>query len=101
MIEMRPYIQFNKGYYYILTIIDVLSKHAWALKTKKENEMATAIAKIIRDDKRCPKNLQTDMGKEFYNTNVQKLLKKHNINHYSVTKESVVERFNCILKNDR
>ena len=45
--------------------------------------MTTAIAKIIQDDKRCPKNLQTDMGKEFYNANVQKFLKKHNITHYS------------------
>jgi len=41
------------------------------------------IAKIIRDDERCPKNLQTDRGKEFYNANVQKLLKKFGINHYS------------------
>ncbi|KYN06409.1 hypothetical protein ALC62_02645 [Cyphomyrmex costatus] len=65
---MRPYTRFNKGYHYILTVIDVLSKHAWALplKTKSGNKMATAIAKIIRGDGRCPKNLQTDMGKEFY-----------------------------------
>ena len=60
----------------------MLSKHACAvpLKTKNGNKMATAIAKIIRDDRRYPKNLQTNMGKEFYRTNVQKLLKKHNIN---------------------
>ena len=60
------------------------------------------IAKIIRDDERCPKNLQIDMGKEFYNANVQKFLKKH-INHYStysIMKASVVERFNRMLKND-
>jgi len=82
---MRPYTRFNKGYHYILTIIDVLSKYAWAvsLKTKNGNDIATVIAKIIRDDERCPKNLQTDRGKEFYNANVQKLLKKHGINHYS------------------
>jgi len=42
--------------------------------------MVTAIAKIIRDDRRCPKNLQINMEKEFYNTNV--FLKKYNINHY-------------------
>jgi len=63
----------------------------------------TAIAKIIQDDERCPKNLQIDMEKEFYNTNVQKLLKKHDINHYStyfIMKASVVEGFNCTLKND-
>ena len=45
--------------------------------------MTTAIAKIIRVDGRCPKNLQTDMGKEFYNANVQELLKKHNMYNYS------------------
>jgi len=57
----------------------VLSKYAWAvpLKTKSGNEMASAIAKIIRDDGKYLKNLQTNMGKEFYNANVQKLLKKH------------------------
>jgi len=105
LVEMRPYTRFNRGYYYILTVIDVLSKYAWAvpLKSKSGNDVATVIAKIIRDDKRCPKNLQTDRGKEFYNANVLKLLKKHGINHYStysVMKASVVERFNRTLKND-
>jgi len=105
LVEMRPYTRFNGGYHYILTIIDVLSKYAWAvpLKSKSGNDVATVIAKIIRDDERCPKNLQTDRGKEFYNANVQKLLKKHGINHYStysVMKASVVERFNRTLKND-
>ena len=43
------------------------------------------------------------MGKEFYNTDVQKILKKHDVNHYftySTLKASVVERFNRTLKND-
>ena len=105
VVEMRPYARYNKSYNYILTVIDVLSKYAWALplKTKSGNEMVDAIAKIIRDDRRCPKNLQTDMGKEFYNANVQKLLKEYNINHYStysVMKASIVERFNRTLKNN-
>jgi len=79
---MRPYTRFNRGYYYILTVIDVLSKYAWAvpLKSKSKNDVSLVIAKIIRDDERCPK--KTDRGKEFYNANVQKLLKKHDINHY-------------------
>ncbi|XP_077256598.1 uncharacterized protein LOC143894301 [Temnothorax americanus] len=37
------------------------------------------------------------MGKEFYNTDVQRFVRKHDINHYStysVLKASVVERFN-------
>ena len=69
-------------------------------RSKQRNEMATAIAKIIRDDRRYPEDLQTDIytGKEFYNI---KLLKKHNINYYSIysiMKASVVKRFNRIEK---
>ncbi|KAL6417846.1 hypothetical protein ACFW04_014333 [Cataglyphis niger] len=74
-----------QGYNYILTVIDVFSKYAWTvpLKSKSGNEMSETIATIIRDNGRCPKNFQTDRGKEFYNANVQKLIKIHNINHYS------------------
>jgi len=61
------------------------------------------IAKIIRDDGRCLKNLQTDMGKEFYNAKT--LEKIQYIYHYSTlsslfSKTSVVERFYRTLKND-
>jgi len=41
------------------------------------------------------------MGKEFYNSDVQRLVKKHDINHYStysVMKASVVEWFNRMLR---
>lgn len=105
IVEMRPYSRFNRGYHYILTVIDVLSKYAWAvpLKSKGGSETADAIAEIIRDSERRPKNMQTDKGKEFYNADVQRLVKKHGINHYStysVLKASVVERFNRTLKND-
>jgi len=30
IVEMHPYSRFNKGYHYILIVIDVLSKYAWA-----------------------------------------------------------------------
>jgi len=43
------------------------------------------------------------MGKKFYNADVQRLVKKHGINHYltySVLKALVVEQFNRTLKND-
>ncbi|XP_077282729.1 uncharacterized protein LOC143908795 [Temnothorax americanus] len=102
VVEMRPYTRFHRGYHYILTVIDVLSKHAWAvpLKTKSGPEVTTAIAKIIRDGGRCPKNLQTDKGKEFYNTNVQKLLKKHNINHYSTYSTTEVFRIVKVQKTN-
>ena len=103
IVEMRPYSRLNRGNNYILTVIDTLSKFAWAapLKSKSGRETADVIAKIIQKSGRCPRNLQTDMGKEFYNVDVQKVLKKHDINHYStysVMKASIVERWNRTLK---
>jgi len=43
--------------------------------------------------------IYTDREKEFYNSDVQKFLKKHNINHYStysILKDSVVEWLNHV-----
>jgi len=70
---MRPYTRFNRGYHYILTVIDVLSKHARAepLKAKSGNEGDRKDQ--IRNDGRCPKDLHTDRGKKFYN----KILQQH------------------------
>jgi len=102
---MHPYSRFNKDCHYILTVIDVLSKYAWSvpLKSKSGSETVNAITEIIRKSGRHLKNLQTDMAKEFYNADVQRPVKKHDINHYStysVMKASVVERFNHMLKDD-
>jgi len=76
------YSGFNRGHHYIL-IIEVLSKYAVSLKSKGGNEMAHAIAKTVRESGRCLKNLQTDMEKEFY-ADMQKILKNHDVNHYSM-----------------
>jgi len=85
IVEMHPYSRFNKGYHYILTVIDVLSKYAWAVPLKsKVRANAIVITEIIRKSGRHPKNLQTDMGKEFYNADVQRLVNKHGINHFYI-----------------
>lgn len=57
--------------------------------------------KIFKDNRRIPKNLLTDDGKEFFNKQFQQLMRINNINHYStysVLKASIVERFNRTLK---
>lgn len=61
--------------------------------------MAAALEPILADNRM--KHLQTDEGKEYYNSVVQALLKKYNVNHYSTYSEkkaSIVERFNRTLK---
>lgn len=104
LVEMRPYSKENKGYNYILMVINAFSKYAWAwpLKSKSATEVTTAMEKILLENpKNIPKNLQTDNGKEFYNGQFKNLMLNYGINHYSTysnLKSSIVERFNRTLK---
>lgn len=103
LVEMIPYAKENKGYRYILVIIDVFSKYVWAepVKSKSSTDIVKATTKILAE-KRIPKNLQTDQGKEFFNKDFKNLMKKYEINHYSVfssKKACVVERVNRTLKS--
>ena len=56
----------NSGFTFVLTIIDVFSHIALALpiKSKSGPKVAAALEKAFRVLK-SPKNLQTDLGKEF------------------------------------
>ncbi len=102
LLEMIPYAKINKGYKYILTIIDVFSRYAWALplKNKSAAEITHALEQLFNI--RTPRHIQTDQGKEFYNSSVSALCKKHKIKHYSVYsqyKAALVERFNGTLRS--
>lgn len=105
LIEMIPFAEQNKEYRYILMVIDVFSKRAWArgLKNKTGQEVTRAMASIFDENpNNIPRNLHTDDGKEFFNQNFQRLLKKHKINHYSTytkMKASIVERLNRTILN--
>ena len=92
----------NRGYRYLLTVADVLSKYAWVepVKAKTGKDVTAAFEKILRQG-RTPRRLQTDDGKEFYNKTFQALMKRKDIDHFSTsgdTKASVIERFNRTLK---
>ena len=92
----------NNGNNFILTVIDLFSRYAWArpLKTKGGKEVAAAFESIFNEG-RIPKRIQTDQGKEFENVHVRKLFRKHNIELFSVKsayKAAMVERFNRTLK---
>lgn len=102
LVEMIPYAKQNKNFKYILTIIDIFSKYSWAItvKTKSSKDVTRAMCKIIESGN-VPKNIQSDKGKEFYNSDFKQLMNRHNINLYSshsILKASIVERFNRTLK---
>lgn len=103
LIDMTKYYKANKGFKYIITVIDVFSKYAWSrpLKTKTSKEVTFAMENILKRG-RVPKNLQSDLGTEFYNSEFKKLMSNYKINHYStysILKANVIERFNRTLKN--
>lgn len=95
-------LKINNGYVYILNVIDIFSKYVWSvpLKTKTGKEVADAFVHIFNTTKRRPKKLHVDRGKEFYNTNVKRVLNSLDIEIYSTQtdkKASIVERFNRTL----
>ena len=97
LIEVINIAKPNRGYRYLLTVVDVFSKYAWVepVKTKSGQDMTTAFEQILkRSQRRQPHKLQTDDGKEFYNKYFQALMKRKNIHHFSTsgdTKACIVE----------
>ena len=93
----------NNGYRFILTVIDIFSRYAWArpLRSKRGEEVAAAFQDIFQEG-RIPKRVQTDQGKEFENRHVLSLFNRYNIELFSVKsayKAALVERFNRTLKH--
>ena len=104
LVDMRYYSRANKGYKYILMIIDVFSKYGWAvpIKNKTGNEIIKAFSNIWGTGQKPPRYLWTDKGKEFDNKPFRQLLKKKNVHLYwteNEEKSSVVERWNRTIKN--
>lgn len=103
LVDMSAYSAQNKGYKFLLTIIDNFSKFAWAVPTKTKNghDITQAMSSILKQ-KRKPRNLHVDQGKEFYNKDFKELMREYDINMYSTfsgMKASICERFNRTLKN--
>ncbi|MCP3664970.1 MAG: transposase family protein [Gammaproteobacteria bacterium] len=105
LVDLQPLAKDNQGYRYLLTVIDVLSKYAWAIPIKNKNGSTVTKAfkdEIIEIDQRKPEQLYTDQGKEFLNRDFKAMTEAEQIHHVTSTsdmKASVVERFNRTLKS--
>ena len=90
---------------YLLTVINVFSKFAWAVAvySKDAKAIAAAFRQVLASaHPRHPRRLQTDKGKEFFNSDFQALMKRHGIQHFATESElkaAVVERFNRTIKS--
>ena len=102
--DMQLISKYNKGIRYLLCVIDIFSKYAWAvpLKDKKGTTIANALQKILDDSKRKPNKIWVDQGSEFYNNVFKKWLKDNNMEMYSTHNEGksvVAERYMKTLKH--
>ena len=94
----------NKGYRYVLVIINNFSKFGWTvpLKNKNAQTIKDSFEKIIISSKRKPNLIETDRGREFYNNIFQDFLNKNNIKLYSRNSSFgavFAERFNHTIRN--
>ena len=67
---MQLISNFNKGFRFLLCVIDIFSKYAWVapLKDKKGVSIVDAFQKILRKSGRKPNKISLDKGSEFYNS---------------------------------
>ena len=74
-------ITFNRGFRFLLCVIDSFSKYAWVapLKNKKGGSIANAFQKILDKSGRKTNKIWIDKGSEFYNNSFKKWLKDNNI----------------------
>lgn len=103
LVEMIPHSHQNSGYKYILTIIDIFSKMAYAapLKSKTAVCVTSAMQGVLDKSKVQPRSIHSDEGKEFFNALFQRLMKSRGIHHYhtyTFMKASIIERFNRTIK---
>ena len=104
---MRKYKKQNKGYYWILTAVESLSRYAFTIPVYRKDikNMTKCVDGLLKQFKerfeKYPKVAQFDEGKEFYNVGVKELLKEHSVEYFftnSGRKAAIVERFDRTLK---
>lgn len=103
--DMSMYKKQNDGYTYILTVVDVLTKYAFAkcVKNKSAQSITKAFRDILSESQRRPLVIQCDRGLEFSNSTFRSFLNQHGIKlQFPMTtsrfKCAIVEAFNKTLK---
>lgn len=103
LVDMTSFSSQNDGYNFLLTMIDVFSKRAFAvpLKSKHASETVKGFTSIFNQYR--PFMIQSDRGTEFSNRTVTKFMNEMGVKLYFAynqdVKASVVERFNRTLRS--
>ena len=108
LIDKSSLSKYNNNYKFILTVIDIFTKYAWAIPLKNKSGLSiTNGFKTILSEGRNPEKLWVDRGSEFYNKTFKSLLKEYGngkaasgiqlYSTYSDLKAVFIERFNRTL----
>ena len=75
---MQLISQFNKGFRFLLCVIDIYSKYAWVipLKNKKGITITNTFQKILKESNRKSCKIWVDKDSEFYNQSMKSWLEK-------------------------
>ena len=101
LIDKSSLTKYNNNYKFILTVIDIFTKYAWAIPLK--NKLCLSITngfELVLGESRKPEKLWVDRGSEFYNKTFKSLLKEYETKLYSTysgLKAVFIERFNRTL----
>ena len=70
--DMQLISNFNKGYAFLLCVIDIFSKYSWVvpLKDKKGLSIVNAFQVILDKSGRKPNKIWVGRGSEFYKSSV-------------------------------
>ena len=108
LIDKSSLSKYNNNYKFILTVIDIFTKYAWAIPLKNKSGLSiTNGFKLVLgenpqggSESREPEKLWVDRGSEFYNKTFKSLLKEYETElyfTYSDLKAVFIERFNRTL----
>ena len=91
---MQLISKFNKGFKFLLCVIDIYSKFAWVvpLKDKKGVSIVNAFQSILKNSNRKPNKIWVDKSGEFYNRSLKSWLEKNDIEMYSAHIEGLLLR---------
>ena len=99
LVDMQKNKSQNKKFNYVLTVIDIFSKFAWAIPIKnKTGDSITRAFEIIFKD-RIPAKLHTDKGLEFINKSTQNLFKRKGIYGLQLKTKQKLKWWNALIEH--
>ena len=78
--DMQLISKFNKGFRFLLCVIDIFSKYTWLFFWKIKKVLQLLM--LLKELNKKPNKIWVDKGSAFYNSSVKKWLKDNNIEMY-------------------